>query len=138
MQVLGMDDLYPGWGGLREAGAIVEGLLLTLSQGEIATYRRYDWHAGDYREQHEVWPDGLLIVEGVGSVRRTYLELLSLVVVVREPDSSERLRRGLARDGVDQREHWLAWMDDERKLHHEVGLAEIADVVVDGYGRLVS
>lgn len=136
-QTVAMDDLYPGWAGMREGGALVARLLRTLSSGEVATYQRYDWHAGEYRESHEIQPQGTLIVEGVGSVRSEFHELLSLIVLVREPDAAERLRRGIERDGEETRAHWLAWMREEHVLHEEVGLAALADLVIDGMGRVV-
>lgn len=136
-QLVHMDDVYPGWEGLRAAGTQIEHLLLALASGRRGIYRRYDWEQGAYAEEHVVQPQGTLIVEGVGSVRREYLTSISLIVMVQEPDAVERLRRGLVRDGIDAKPHWERWMREEDDLHREVGLAQLADVVVNGYGELV-
>ncbi len=55
---------------------------------------------------------------------------------VEAPDDV-RLRRGLDRDGEDQRDHWLAWMAAEREHYRRNATRERADVVLDGWGRLV-
>lgn len=137
-QLVHMDDLYPGWDGLEAAGDLVAGILSSLARGEIATYHRYDWEAGAYAEPHDVDPRGIVIIEGVGSVRREYRDLFSVVVMVTEPDPDERLRRGLARDGEDALEQWRGWMERERQLHERVSLRNVADVVIDGTGEVVS
>lgn len=136
-QLVHMDDLYEGWEGLREGGQIVTRILNQIATGEPGAYRRYDWDAGRYLEEHALEPTGVIIVEGVGSVRTEHLDLLSLVVMVVEPDPRERLVRGLARDGADAREHWERWMELEADLHREVDLPALADIIVDGHGALV-
>lgn len=136
-QLVHMDDLYPGWHGLRSGGQIVRGLLQTLAEGRPAVYRRYDWHEEQYAEEHHLNPSGILVVEGVGSVRREYVDKLSVIVIVREPDPGERLRRGLARDGAQDEPLWQEWMVEEDQLHAEVGLAELAHIHVDGHGRII-
>ena len=45
--------------------------------------------------------------------------------------SARRLARGLARDGQDQREHWVRWMRDEQRLFAEQDTRAHADLVVD-------
>lgn len=136
-QTLHMDDLYAGWRGLREGGDIVTRVLHSIARGEPGTYRRYDWVADAYAEEHTLRPDGVIIVEGVGSVRTEHASMLSVIVVVHEPDPEERLGRGLARDGAEAQEHWEHWMALEAELHTEVGLSARADILLDGHGRVV-
>lgn len=135
--VVHMDDLYAGWAGLREGGAAVTALLKDLAAGRPAGYRRFDWSAGRYAENVRVRPTDVLVVEGVGSARTEHLELVSVLVWVEEPDAAERLRRGLARDGVAAEPHWRRWMADEAELFAEVGTRERADLAVDGRGALI-
>lgn len=137
-QILHMDDLYPGWEGLRPSGGIVHRILSTLEQGAVAEYQKYDWHAGAYREERAVHPQGTLIIEGVGSVRPEYQNLLSLIVMVTEVNPKERIRRGLARDGIESELHWRNWMEEESQLHQETNLEQIADIIVDGLGNIVT
>ena len=137
-QLLHMDDLYPGWGGLREAGSVVSKILADLAAGNAAAYRRYDWDVQGYRETHVLQPRGTLVIEGVGSVRTEYLDRLSSVVLVHEPDPQERLRRGLERDGAEAEPHWRTWMREEAELHREVDLPRRADIRINGRGEVVS
>jgi len=137
-QLLHMDDLYPGWDGLRAAGTGVRKILTDLAAGNVAVYQRYDWDVQDYRETRVLQPRGILVIEGVGSVRTEYLDRLSTVVLVDEPDPQERLRRGLERDGADAEPHWRKWMREEAELHREVELPRRADIRINGHGEVVS
>ena len=138
VQVLAMDDLYPGWTGLRAGGDLLRRRVLApLARGEAGSYERYDWHAGRYAETHEVPGGGLLVVEGVGSVRTGHAAWLSVVVEVREPDAATRLRRWRERDGPDADAHAPAWIAAEDALHAETRLADLATIRLDGHGRLV-
>src|SRR5689334_11082023 len=65
--VVHLDDMYEGWGGLLRAADRVDSLLLPLARGEPGSYRRWDWHAGDWAETVSVPPVPLLVLEGVGS-----------------------------------------------------------------------
>lgn len=135
-QVVHMDDLYEGWeagpdGGARRLG---EWVLGPLVEGRPGRYRRYDWVAGAYAEEHTVDPGVALVVEGCGSAARQVDPWASLVVWV-EADDDERLRRGLERDGHDARDHWLRWMDDEAAHYARERTRQRADVLLDGFGR---
>lgn len=132
--VVHMDDLYAGWSGLREGGAVVTELLTDLASGDRAGYRRFDWGSDRYAETVLVPPVDVLVVEGVGSARTEHLHLASVLVWVEEPDAEERLRRGLARDGEAAEAHWRRWMAEEATLFAEVGTRRLADVLVDGVG----
>lgn len=136
VQLVHMDDLYPGWAGMRAAGATVARLLQDLGAGRVGTYRRYDWHEQKSAEAREVHPRGIVVVEGVGSVRAEYLDRLSVVVLACEPDADERLRRALQRDGPEIEPQLREWMAEEASLHAEVGLRALAHVTVNGRGEL--
>lgn len=136
-QVLHMDDLYEGWRGLEPAWARLDAWVLTpLAAGRAGRYRRYDWHLDRFAEWHDVPAAPYLVVEGCGAGRREADQVAALRVWVEAPDDV-RLRRGLDRDGEDQRDHWLAWMAAEREHYRRNGTRERADVVLDGWGRLV-
>jgi len=134
--VVRMDDLYPGWDGLFAVGPEVLGLLQPLAEGRTGCYRRYDWLGEEYREQHCVEPAPLLLLEGVGSGNLAWQDLVTTLVWVEAPDDV-RLRRGLARDGEEQRERWTQWMLDESRLFAEEGTRARADLVFrSGDGEL--
>jgi uridine kinase len=138
-QVVHMDDLYEGWddgpdGGAKNLGAQV---LAPLAAGGPGEYRRYDWVEGRWAERHVVEPAPFLVVEGCGAAARQVDPWSALRVWV-EADDTERLRRGLERDGSEAQDQWLHWMDDEARHYATEQTRARADVRLDGFGRLVS
>lgn len=127
-----MDDLYPGWDGLEEAVPRLVGQVLEpLAAGRPARWRRWDWTAHRYAEEHEVPAAPLVVVEGVGSGARACAAHLSLLVWVEVPQPV-RLARGLARDGEAYRPHWERWARQEQAHFAREGTRERADVRLDG------
>jgi len=126
--VVRMDDLYPGWEGLFDVEPEVRGVLEPLAARRAGSYRRYDWVAGGYAETHVVEPSPVLVLEGVGAGNRAWRHLVTTLVWV-EADDDVRLARGLARDGEDQRAHWLRWTRDEARLFAQEGTRAAADLV---------
>ncbi|MCO7273241.1 uridine kinase family protein [Cellulosimicrobium cellulans] len=136
-QVLHMDDLYEGWRGLEPAWSrLDEWVLAPLAAGRPGRYRRFDWTLDRFAEWHDVAPAPYLVVEGCGAGRREADGVAALRLWVEAPDDV-RLRRGLDRDGEDQRAHWLAWMLDEHEHYARNASRERADVVLDGWGNVV-
>ncbi len=130
-RVVHMDDLYPGWDGLADAvPRLAEWVVGPLAEGRDGAYRRYDWVAGAYAEEHAVPGGGVVVVEGVGSGSRAVAAHLSLLVWVEAP-RAERFRRGIERDGEAYRPHWERWALQEQALFAAEGTRERADVVVD-------
>lgn len=129
-RVVHLDDLYPGWDGLR-AGVehVAEHVVAAFARGGAGRYRRYDWHADRPGDWVEVPHTDLLVIEGVGAGSRAYADLVTTLVWV-EADEDVRLARGVARDGVASRERFLQWMADEAPYLEEQGTRGRADVVV--------
>lgn len=127
--VLRMDDLYPGWQGLFAVEPHVLGILEPLAAGRPGRYRRYDWHAGAYAEEHVVEPAPLLVLEGVGSGSLAWAARATALVWV-EAEPEVRLVRGLARDGEEYRDSWVAWGHDEQALFARDRIRERADLVI--------
>lgn len=127
--VVHMDDLYAGWRGLDRLGDQLDALLLPLAQGHAGHYRRYDWHAGRYRETVTVPPAPLLVLEGVGSGAAAYDSLRTVLVWVDAP-THVRKSRSLARDGDTFAPHWDAWARDEQALFARERTRERADLVI--------
>ena len=130
--VVHMDDLYEGWSGLGGVwGRVEEQVLAPLAAGRPARYRRYDWVAGRFAEWVDVPVPRVLVLEGCGAAPRAVDGRAVLRVFVEAP-ADVRLERGLARDGADMRDHWLAWMAEEAAEHAREDTRARADVVVDG------
>ncbi len=127
--VVHMDDLYPGWDGLAAVEPHVLALLEPLSRNEPGRYRRYDWLAGEYAEEHVVTPAPLLVLEGVGSGGRAWSPWITTLVWADAPYELRR-QRGLDRDGEAFAPHWERWAAQERELFARGRTRERADVVV--------
>jgi uridine kinase len=135
-RVLHMDDVYDGWTGLSSGMATMATVVGALRDGRPGRYRRYDWYAGAYAEEHVVQPVDVLLVEGVGSGGTAYDDTVTCLVWVDTP-SDVRLRRGLERDGDGAREQWVAWCDLESLVFERERTSDRADVVVDGQTGMV-
>jgi uridine kinase len=132
VQLVHMDDVYAGWAGLKEGMAtFAESVVDPLRTGRAGTYRRYDWEQGAYAEEHEVPACDVLVVEGVGSGATTYDDVITCLVWVEAP-RDVRLARGLARDGVGMRQHWLSWRLEEDTMFDRERTEARADLAVDG------
>jgi uridine kinase len=130
--VLHADDLLAGWGDLEGWwDRLARQVLEPLAAGRQGRYRRYDWLAGDFAEEHVVPVTDHLVVEGCGAARRAADAVAVLRVWVEAPDDV-RLARGLARDGESMRPEWLAWMAAEAAHFAAERTRERADVRVDG------
>lgn len=134
--VVHMDDLYEGWSGLPEARSQVAALVEQLRRTGAATYRRWDWELSARAETVTVPASDVVVVEGCGSAPRLVDGAAALVVWITAPDEL-RLARGLERDGEGMREHWLAFMSDERTLRERDATPERADVVLDATGSVL-
>lgn len=115
-----MDDVYPGWDGLRDAAVLLcRWLFRPLAAGRPAGYYRYDWSAGRFGAWQPVEPGGVLVLEGVGSGSARLAARLSLLVWVEAPPEIRR-QRALERDGETFAAHWDRWAaQEERYLAQE-------------------
>lgn len=136
--VVGVDD-FLGWTDLdpdrvtwwpRLEAEVVE----PFRAGRAFDYRRRDW-VGD-PEGIRVLPSRvhvsagpLLVLEGVSVTRRAIADRLAVRVWV-EAAPDVRLARGLARDGEEQRPHWLRWQALEAAFFAADGTRDRADLVV--------
>ncbi|MEP6817264.1 MAG: 4-amino-4-deoxy-L-arabinose transferase [Marmoricola sp.] len=126
-QVVHMDELFRGWGGLVEAPSLVTRMLNPLAQGQNGHWHRYAWDLGAFAEWHQVRPGRLLVLEGVGSGCRPWAALTTTLVWVHAPRGS-RMRRGLDRDGDEHAEAWRRWSVQEDALFAREHTRSRADV----------
>ena len=133
--LLHLDDLYRGWSGLgAEVTARIDSeILRPLAAGGLGRYRRWDWYADGWAEEHIVDPVALLVLEGVGSAATAYDDLVTTRVWVDAPREL-RLTRGLARGDVGLAGQWERWLDDEVAVFARERTEGRADVTVDGTG----
>ena len=124
-QLLRLDDVYPGWGGLAQASAQLPEILRTRR------WQRYDWATSSLAEWHDLSDSEThLVVEGCGALSRASRALADFGIWVRHP-AADRKRRALARQPTFA-QHWRDWalQEDahEAREHPQV----VADAVVDG------
>lgn len=108
LQVVHMDDLYPGWDGLADGTGTAQKMLTERSQGKDTHWRRYDWYAGSFSEWHSVDSLEPLLIEGCGSLF-SGSENLSQVRIWLDAETQLRRERALSRTGENFEQHWTQW-----------------------------
>jgi uridine kinase len=107
-------------------------VLEPVSQDKEGRYQRYDWEMDSLAEWHIVPIGGIVIVEGVYSLRRELSDKYDIAIWVDCPREI-RLSRGLERDGEQARDMWENnWMVSEDIYVKEHKPHERADFVVVG------
>ncbi|GAA1392180.1 cobalt ABC transporter [Luteococcus peritonei] len=128
VQLVSLDDCYPGWNGLS-AGSLM--VLRDVLRPRSPGYRRWDWE----HDRPGAWvpldPRLPLVVEGCGALTRSSALLAQLSIWV-ELDVEERKRRALARDGEGFAPWWETWAEQEAAHWSANRPCELATVVVDG------
>lgn len=116
IQVVHLDDFYPGWGGLAEGARMVaDDVLDPVAPG----FWRWDWEKNTRAEWVPLVPGADLVVEGVGAVTEASIskakargEIDTLRVVA--PDEL-RKARALKRD-PGYAAWWDMWAEQEKRL----------------------
>jgi len=127
-QLVRLDDLYPGWGGLDEGSRVVHDDILASDRPR---WRRWDWGLGRHAEWHELDPLRPLVIEGCGALSRDNRALATFGIWV-ALDAETRKRRALERDGAEYEPHWDEWAAQEDAFLIRENPAAHADVVIDG------
>ena len=128
--VVHLDDVYPGWDGLRAASEHVEvELLAPRRAGRPGRWRRWDWSAGAPAEWHLVEADQPVVVEGCGALTVENRALADLGIWL---DCAESIRkhRALTRDGATFAAHWDRWAEQECAHIARNSPRTLADVVL--------
>jgi uridine kinase len=126
MQLVRLDEVYPGWGGLLAGSAAVHEQILTQHR-----WQQWDWQAGAFADWHEIDPDRPLVVEGCGALSTANRALAHIGVWV-ELDTASRKRRAIARDGEIYAEHWDEWAAQEDAFIALENPRSLADIEVAG------
>jgi len=130
--VVHLDDIYPGWNGLRAATEhIRSALLLPRSAGRVGRWQRWDWLGEVPAEWHVVPADLPLIIEGAGALTAINRALTDFGIWVDCADTV-RKARALDRDGGMYEPHWERWAAQEDEHIARNHPRSIADVIVAG------
>lgn len=116
IQVVHLDDFYPGWGGLAEGARMVaDDVLDPVAPG----FWRWDWERNERGQWVQLDPGADLVVEGVGAVTdasiskaRARGDINTLRVVAAE---EMRKARALQRD-PGYAPWWDMWAEQEKLL----------------------
>ncbi len=104
-----LDDVYPGWSGLEQAGVVLaRSLVPPVRRGGVGGWRRWDWARARPGSLERLRPGGPLIVEGCGAFVVGDGEPDALRVWVDAPDAL-RKRRALDRDDGAYDPFWELW-----------------------------
>ena len=106
VQVVSLDELYPGWGGLAAGASAVPDLIRGTG------FRTWDWHNSTPGKWRRLNPAQPLVVEGCGAITAASKALAGLTVWL-EVDETARRHRALARDGAEFAAHWDDWAAQE-------------------------
>lgn len=107
-------------------------VLEPISQDKEGYYQRYDWETDCLAEWHTVPVGGIVIIEGVYSIRQELSDKYDFTIWVDSPRKI-RLTRGLQRDGEEVRDMWENnWMISEGIYVEKQKPQERADLLVDG------
>lgn len=131
--VVHMDDLMEGWDGVAGTGPQLASVLEPLAEGQIGSYRQFNWHLDRFDREVAVPVLPWLVLEGVGSGNPGVAERVTVLVWV-EADDGLRLSRGLDRDGSGMELQWRQFMLDEAEVFAAHRTRQRADVLVDGTG----
>ncbi|MDY0829053.1 hypothetical protein SK224_07920 [Microbacterium sp. BG28] len=112
--VLSLDQLYPGWDGLRRgADAAISGVLAPLAQGRPGRWQGWDWESDGPADWHDIATGTPLILEGAGLLTPAAAALAPVRIWVEAEDTLRR-ERALRRDGATYEPHWDRWAAQER------------------------
>jgi uridine kinase len=131
-QLVRLDDIYRGWGGLRAAGEHVQHFVLEpLARARPARWQRFDWSADAPAQWHDVDPSRPLLIEGCGVLTRANAALADVRLWLDAPDDV-RKRRALVRDGETYAPHWDEWQAQWESFVEREDPASSADLMLDG------
>ncbi|MBX3093866.1 MAG: ATP-binding protein [Cryobacterium sp.] len=128
LQLVRMDDLYPGWGGLEAGSQHVHDYILAAT---IRRWQRWDWAASEPAEWHVLDPRRPVLIEGCGALSRANRALAAYAVWV-ELDEQTRRERVIARDGGSWIDRWDDWAAQEEAFIAREHPKSLADLVLDG------
>lgn len=131
-QILKIDATKKPIGADFDWKRLLNQVLEPLSQEKEGYYQRYDWETDSLAKWHTVPIGGIVIIEGVYTIREELADKYDLKIWVDCPRNI-RLSRGLERDGEQAREMWESnWMVSEDLYVEKQKPFARADLIVSG------
>lgn len=137
LRIVHMDDLYPGWEGLRAGSTyLYSEILLPLESGKPANWQSWNWETGGRGNPSEPgngWrqftPGVPLVVEGCGSISRLTRDLIDFGIWLEAPLET-RKSRWTDREGALTAEYWGVWQSQEDEFYQVEQSASMADIIL--------
>jgi adenylate kinase family enzyme len=133
VQVVHLDNIYPGWGGLEQASVKIREDIL---ESREPRWQRWDWAASGYQEWHELDAARPIILEGCGALSRANRALATFGIWI-TLGAARRKRRALERE-PDFALHWTDWAKQETAFIAREHPENLADEIVGGHKVLAS
>ena len=136
-KLIHMDDLYPGWDGLRAGSAYLNrSILEPIASGKQANWQVWDWQLGERgiaNEPANGWRSfeggNLVLVEGCGSVSMASSELADLTIWI-DSDASQRKSRFSTRDQGQFDSYWGTWSIQEDEFYEQEQSSKLCEIWV--------
>lgn len=128
LQLVRMDDLYPGWDGLEAGSRHVHDYVIAAA---IRRWQRWDWVDDAPAEWHVLDQSRPVLVEGCGALSRANRALAAYAVWV-ELDAETRRARVRDRDPEAWLDRWDGWAAQEEAFIAREDPKALADLVLDG------
>lgn len=116
LEVVHLDDIYPGWLGLQSASEFIARVLdEERPSRRDFEYHVWDWALEKYGTKRRVSGGADVIIEGCGALTQASAGACSLSVWV-DADDALRKTRALSRSDEDFEEHWDEWDEQFREF----------------------
>lgn len=131
-QLVGLDDVYPGWNGLATASRVVaDTILRPVDPG----YRRWNWETSEPAAWRSLDADRPLVIEGAGSLTPATAAVATLRVWVELDEATRRARVSRRADAESYAPWWTTWAEQEDLHLAADDPRSLADITVD-HGEL--
>lgn len=130
-QRVALDELYPGWDGLRAGVDMArDRVLVPRASGADGGFERWDWASQRPGLHRSVSAAASLVMEGSGLLRADTAHFATVSVWIDGAEPARR-SRALARDGETYRPHWRRWAAQEEAHVRDNSPRSRADIVVE-------
>lgn len=128
LQLVRMDDLYPGWDGLEAGSQHVHDFVIAAT---VRRWQRWDWADKAPAEWHVLDQSRPILIEGCGALSRANRALAAYAVWV-ELDEPTRRQRVSERDDDSWADKWDEWAAQEDEFIARENPRELASTVING------
>jgi uridine kinase len=137
-KLIHMDDLYPGWDGLRAGSAYLNrNILQPIVAGKQANWQVWDWELGQRGASGEPangWRSfeggNLVVIEGCASVSAISTDLADLSIWI-ESDTELRRTRFSQRDQGQFDDYWESWAIQEDEFYEQEKSSDRCEIWIE-------